>query len=100
MYGEGVVIPRTLKIIKDFHTGHPSIVRKKALTRSNVFWPNMDKNRRKSKILQRLYDTSKDTISKLYPLVKVAYRFCWFSEGTISFDTDFQLLEMDRGDEE
>ena len=45
MYAEQVVIPGALKkkILKDFHSGHPSIARMKTLMRSDVFWPNMDK---------------------------------------------------------
>ena len=46
MYGERVVIPTVLtkKILKDFHTGHLGINRMKALMRSYVYWPSMDKD--------------------------------------------------------
>ena len=46
MYGERVVIPTVLtkKILKDFHTGHPGMSRMKALMRSYVNWPGMDKD--------------------------------------------------------
>ena len=46
MYGERVVIPAVLtkKILKDFNTGHPIMNRMKALMRSYVYWPGMDKD--------------------------------------------------------
>ena len=46
MYGERVVIPTvsTKKILKHFHTGHPGMIRLKALMRSYVYWPGMDKD--------------------------------------------------------
>ena len=46
MYGERVVIPAVLtkKMLKDFHTGHPGMSRMKALMRSYVYWPGMDKD--------------------------------------------------------
>ena len=46
MYGERVVIPAVLtkKMLKDFHTGHPVMSRMKALMRSYVYWPGMNKD--------------------------------------------------------
>ena len=46
MYRERVVIPAVLtkKILKDFYTGHPGMSRMKALMRSYVYWPGMDKD--------------------------------------------------------
>ena len=46
MYRERVVIPAVLKkkILKDFHTGHLGMSRMKALVRSYVYWPGMDKD--------------------------------------------------------
>ena len=46
MYVEQVVIPAVLKkkILKDFPTGHPAISRMKALMRSYVYWPGMNKD--------------------------------------------------------
>ena len=46
MYGERVVIPTVLtkKILKDFHIGHPEMSRVKALMRSYVYEPGMDKD--------------------------------------------------------
>ena len=32
------------KILKDFHTGHPGIIRMKALMRSYIYWPTKDKD--------------------------------------------------------
>ena len=45
MYGERVVIPAVLikKILKDCHTGQPGMSRMKALIRSYVYWPGMDR---------------------------------------------------------
>ena len=46
MYRERVVIPAVLtkKILKDFYTRHPGMSRMKALMRSYVYWPGMDKD--------------------------------------------------------
>ena len=46
MYEECVVIPSVLtkKILKDFHTGYLGMSRMKALMRSYVYWPGMDKD--------------------------------------------------------
>ena len=46
MYGERVVIPAVLakKTLKDVHTGHPGMSRMKALMRSYVHWPGMDRD--------------------------------------------------------
>ena len=46
MYGKQVVIPSVLtkKILKDFHTEYPGMGRMKALMRSYVYWPGMDKD--------------------------------------------------------
>lgn len=45
MYGERVVIPRSLQlfVLKQFHIGHPGMNRMKAVMRSYVYWPFMDK---------------------------------------------------------
>ena len=45
-YGERVVIFTVLtkKIWKDFYTGHPGMIRMKALMRSYAYWPGMDKD--------------------------------------------------------
>ena len=44
LYGERVVIPKTLqeRILKDFHVGHPGKKKMKSLMRSSVYWPKMD----------------------------------------------------------
>ncbi|KAA3674546.1 uncharacterized protein DEA37_0009003 [Paragonimus westermani] len=44
LFGERVVVPRVLrdKLLNQFHTGHPSINRMKALARSYVYWSQMD----------------------------------------------------------
>ena len=44
LYGERVVIPKTLqkRILKDFQAGHPGKKRVKNLMRSYVYWPKMD----------------------------------------------------------
>ena len=41
-----MVIPAVLtkKTLKDFHTGHPGMSRMKALMRSYVYWPGMDRD--------------------------------------------------------
>ena len=46
MYGEWVIITTVLtkKNLKDFHTRHPGMNRIKALMRSYVYWPGMDKD--------------------------------------------------------
>lgn len=46
LYAGRVVIPVVLqkRILKEFHQGHPGIGRMKALMRSYVYWPNMDKD--------------------------------------------------------
>ena len=44
VFGDRVVIPESLRlpILRQFHAGHPGIVRMKSLARSYVYWPNMD----------------------------------------------------------
>ena len=44
LYSERVVIPKNLhnRILRDFHTGHPGINRRKSLMRSYIYWPKMD----------------------------------------------------------
>ena len=46
MHGERVVIPAVLtkKILRDFHAGRLGMSRTKALMRSYVYWPSMDKD--------------------------------------------------------
>ena len=41
-----IVIPFSLQkiILKQLHSGHPGIVRMKALARSYVYWPNIDQH--------------------------------------------------------
>ena len=68
MYGEQVVIPAVLtkKILKDSHTGHPGMSRMKALKRSYVYWPSMEKDIKKNgKIMQKLHIGSKSTSHKI-----------------------------------
>ncbi|CAH8550749.1 unnamed protein product [Dicrocoelium dendriticum] len=45
LFADRVVIPKILqtKVLRQFHTGHPEINRMKALARSFVYWPFMDK---------------------------------------------------------
>ena len=44
LYSERVLISKKLqnRILRDFHTGHPGIIRMKSLMRSYVYWPKMD----------------------------------------------------------
>lgn len=46
LFNERVVIPLSLqtKILQQLHVAHPGIVRMKALARSYVYWPNIDKD--------------------------------------------------------
>ncbi|XP_055699110.1 uncharacterized protein K02A2.6-like [Phlebotomus papatasi] len=46
MYRERIVIPSNLRtdILKQLHDAHPGITRMKALARSYVFWPKIDKD--------------------------------------------------------
>ncbi|XP_062704520.1 uncharacterized protein K02A2.6-like [Aedes albopictus] len=44
MYGDRVVIPKKLqqKVLHQLHKGHPGIDRMRSLTRTFVYWPNID----------------------------------------------------------
>ena len=46
LYSERVTILKTLqiRILKDFHMGHPGTNRMKSLMRSFVYWPSMDQD--------------------------------------------------------
>lgn len=46
LFNDRVVIPVSLqmKILQQLHVAHPGIVRMKALARSYVYWPNIDKD--------------------------------------------------------
>ena len=68
MYGDWVVIPAVLtkKILKDFHTGHLGMSRMKALIRSYIYWPGMDKD---IENMQKLCIGSKSTSHKIQSVV-------------------------------
>ena len=43
-WGTRVIVPEKLhsRVLEELHRGHPGIVRMKSLTRSHVWWPNLD----------------------------------------------------------
>ena len=45
LFAKCVIVPSSLqdRVIKQFHYGHQGISRMRALTRSYVYWPNIDK---------------------------------------------------------
>ena len=45
MWGIKVIIPNKLpgRVLEELHTGHIKIVKMKALARSRVWWPGMEK---------------------------------------------------------
>ena len=46
LWGQGVIIPSTLRrdVLQELHVSHPGIKRMKALSRSYMWWPNMDES--------------------------------------------------------
>nr|CAX83704.1 Gag-Pol polyprotein [Schistosoma japonicum] len=46
MFGDRIVVPKTLrlKVLKQFHSGHPGINKMKPLARSYAYWPTMDQD--------------------------------------------------------
>ena len=53
LWGIRVVVPEGLRsqILTELHRGHPGIVRIKAVARSHVWWPGLDKDRRVCAVL-------------------------------------------------
>ena len=45
LWGHRVFIPTKLhrKVLEELHQGHPVVVRMKAIARSHMRWPNLDK---------------------------------------------------------
>ena len=46
LWGTRVIVPEKLRqqILSELHRGHPGVVRMKALARSHVWWPNLDRD--------------------------------------------------------
>ncbi len=44
MWGQRVIVPPNLRqrVLEDLHTGHPGVVKMKALAHSYIWWPNID----------------------------------------------------------
>ena len=71
------------KILEEFHTGHPGILRMKSLMRGYTYRPRMDKDRKFGETVQRMPTGSKGSTSKDSIMVKdrclmepIAYRLC------------------------
>ena len=101
IYKERVVIPTVLtkNILKDFHTRHPEMSRMKALTRSYVYWSDMDKD------IENMMKScrSKSTSHKIQSMaldkqtvVSSSYWICQFDKRNILFCHSRQIYRMAR----
>eukprot|EP00079_Xenopus_tropicalis_P016020 XP_004914327.1 PREDICTED: uncharacterized protein K02A2.6-like [Xenopus tropicalis] len=71
MWGQRVIVPPNLRpqVLEDLHTGHPGVVKMKALARSYIWWPNIDSQiEEKSKTCMSCQQNQKSpALSPLHP---------------------------------
>ena len=95
LYGERVVIPKTLqkRILRDFHVGHPGKNKMKSLMRSYVHWPKWTWTFPIWLMLARVFPGSKgvtdylQAVAKDRPtLVQDSREFRWSNGGRLLLD--------------
>ncbi|XP_051962904.1 uncharacterized protein K02A2.6-like [Xyrauchen texanus] len=71
IWGQRVIVPSNLRqrVLEDLHTGHPGVVKMKALARSYIWWPNIDSQiEEKSKTCMSCQQNQKSPcLSPLHP---------------------------------
>ena len=91
LWGLRVIIPPTLQaqILNELHVSHPGIVKMKALARSIVWWPNMDKD-----IEGVVTSCQSCATQRILPPVAPLHTWPWASHPMQRIHIDFASIEQ------